>query len=75
MIAVYLCPSDSAQTPSPDAGASYRFNEGSNILYMYGATDPSNAHANMPPPNGPFFPNQVTALARFTDGTSTSCCW
>lgn len=72
VVASFLCPSDGQQAPRTDAGTNYRFNEGSNILYMYGDTDPGRVQANMPPPNGPFFPNQVTTIARFTDGTSNT---
>ena len=50
----------------------YSLSEGSDIVYLYGATDPTGSQAGQPPPNGPFFPNTVYKLAQFTDGTSNS---
>ncbi len=72
-VATFLCPSESQTVLSGAGGATnYSLSEGSDIVYEYGATDPNGAQANEPPPNGPFFPNQVYRIAQFTDGTSNS---
>jgi prepilin-type N-terminal cleavage/methylation domain-containing protein/prepilin-type processing-associated H-X9-DG protein len=71
-ITSFLCPTDAQLPPAGSAGANYRFNEGSNMLYNYQETDFTGVQANMPAPNGPFFPNRVTKLAQFTDGTSNT---
>jgi prepilin-type processing-associated H-X9-DG protein len=50
---------------------SYRFNEGSGILFTYGPSDlPAKANASMPAPNGPFFSVSRTRIAEIRDGTS-----
>ena len=72
-ITAYLCPSDSQAVPASMGGATnYSLSEGSDIVYLYGATDPTGSQTSQPQPNGPFFPNMVYKLAQFTDGTSNS---
>jgi prepilin-type N-terminal cleavage/methylation domain-containing protein/prepilin-type processing-associated H-X9-DG protein len=72
-ISTFLCPSESQAVPAGMGGANnYSLSEGSDIVYLYGATDPTGSQTGQPPPNGPFFPNMVYKLAQFTDGTSNS---
>ena len=72
-IAAYLCPSESQTIPAGNGGGTnYSLSEGSNIVYIYGATDTTGIQANQHRPNGPFFPNTVCRIAQFTDGTSNS---
>jgi prepilin-type N-terminal cleavage/methylation domain-containing protein/prepilin-type processing-associated H-X9-DG protein len=68
----FLCPSESQQVPTQWAGTNYRFNEGSNVLYSYGETDPGNLNTMMPAPNGPFFPERSIRLSEVSDGLSTT---
>jgi prepilin-type processing-associated H-X9-DG protein len=72
VISSYLCPSDPSMTPIGWAGNNYRFNEGSNVLYAYGETDPGNLNTMMPPPNGPFFPERSFRMAEVSDGMSNT---
>jgi prepilin-type N-terminal cleavage/methylation domain-containing protein/prepilin-type processing-associated H-X9-DG protein len=67
-----LCPSDGQAAPVGQAGANYCFSEGSSILYAYQESDLLNLETNMPPPNGPFFPNRVYRISQITDGTSNT---
>jgi len=73
-VAVFACPSDpQVQVPPGEAPISYRFNEGSGILFTYGPSDVgSGANANMPAPNGVFFSVSRTTLAEITDGTTNT---
>jgi prepilin-type N-terminal cleavage/methylation domain-containing protein/prepilin-type processing-associated H-X9-DG protein len=72
-IAGYLCPSESMTIPPGNgSGTNYSLSEGSDIVYNYGATDTTGIQVNQPRPNGPFFPNTVSRIAQFTDGTSNS---
>ena len=72
VVAGFLCPSDPQQVPAGEAGADYRFSEGSSIAYEWGATDPSGYNASLPAPDGPFFDNTAVTLAQITDGTSNT---
>jgi prepilin-type N-terminal cleavage/methylation domain-containing protein/prepilin-type processing-associated H-X9-DG protein len=72
-ILAFRCPSESQSVPAGVGGATnYALSEGSDIVYNYGVTDPTGSQSAEPPPNGPFFPNQVYKIAQFTDGTSNS---
>ena len=72
-INAFICPSESQTIPSgTGAGTNYSLSEGSNIVYSYGPTDFNKQQTNEPTPNGPFFPNTVSRIAQFTDGTSNS---
>jgi prepilin-type N-terminal cleavage/methylation domain-containing protein/prepilin-type processing-associated H-X9-DG protein len=72
VVSSFLCPSESQAVPTQWGGNNYRFNEGSNVLYSYGETDPGNLNAMMPAPNGPFFPERSIRLSEVTDGTSNT---
>lgn len=72
-IAVFSCPSDpQASVPPGEAPISYRFSEGSGILFTHGASDTGGANAGMPAPNGVFFSVSNTTIAAITDGTSNT---
>ncbi|WP_206107601.1 DUF1559 domain-containing protein [Paludisphaera rhizosphaerae] len=73
-VASFSCPTDPQQTvPAGEAPISYRFNEGSGILFTYGASDASSgANASMPAPDGVFFSVSRTSIASITDGTSNT---
>jgi prepilin-type N-terminal cleavage/methylation domain-containing protein/prepilin-type processing-associated H-X9-DG protein len=69
----FLCPSDGwSSYPPGQAGTNYRANEGRNMLYLYGAADPTGSNASQPPPDGPFFANVSYRIADITDGTSNT---
>ncbi len=72
-VAVFSCPSDpQATVPPGEAPISYRFSEGSGILFTHGASDTGGANAAMPPPDGVFFSVSRTTIAAVTDGTSNT---
>ena len=72
-IAVFSCPSDpQATVPAGEAPVSYRFGEGSGILFTHGASDTGGANAGMPAPDGVFFSVSNTTIAAITDGTSNT---
>jgi prepilin-type N-terminal cleavage/methylation domain-containing protein/prepilin-type processing-associated H-X9-DG protein len=73
-INTFLCPSDPhvAQFPTGLAGNNYRANEGSNLPFGYGISDPSGVNATMPAPNGVFFADMVITIAMVIDGTSNT---
>jgi prepilin-type N-terminal cleavage/methylation domain-containing protein/prepilin-type processing-associated H-X9-DG protein len=73
-VATFVCPTDpQPDVPSGEAGISYRFNEGSGILFTHGASDAaSGANASMPPPDGVFFSVSRTRFADIRDGTSNT---
>jgi prepilin-type processing-associated H-X9-DG protein len=70
----FLCPSDPHTYPFPTglAGNNYRANEGSNLPFGYGISDPSGVNTSLPPPNGVFFADMVITIAMITDGTSNT---
>jgi prepilin-type N-terminal cleavage/methylation domain-containing protein/prepilin-type processing-associated H-X9-DG protein len=77
----FLCPSDAAiQIPSGQVlagygwgGTNYRANEGTSVAMWYGSDDPTNVNNGIvPPPNGPFYSDQLITLAMITDGTSNT---
>ncbi len=72
VVAVFLCPSDSQATPAGLVGTNYRFSEGGSWFYDYGQNDFGNDNTTMPEPNGVFFADRATNLARITDGTSNT---
>jgi prepilin-type N-terminal cleavage/methylation domain-containing protein/prepilin-type processing-associated H-X9-DG protein len=73
VLSALICPSESQAVLAGAGGSSnYALSEGSNILYDYGTSDLTGVQAGQPAPNGPFFPNLVTTIAQFTDGTSNS---
>lgn len=72
MIGSYLCPTDPQALPLGWGGTSYRFNEGANILYAHGPTDPDGFNNAMIPPNGPFFPERSIRMAEVSDGMSAT---
>jgi len=73
VVSGFLCPSDAASTvPAGYAGNNYRANEGSNLLFGHGATDPDNVNAAMRSPDGLFFANESKGVADATDGTSNT---
>ncbi|MFO0950125.1 MAG: DUF1559 domain-containing protein [Isosphaeraceae bacterium] len=71
-VASFLCPSDAQRPPANWGGNNYRFSEGANNLYSYGVTDTGAVNTTMPPPNGPFFPEESRRLSQVTDGTSNT---
>jgi prepilin-type N-terminal cleavage/methylation domain-containing protein/prepilin-type processing-associated H-X9-DG protein len=69
----FLCPSDPMTAiPATLAPTSYRANEGTSIVFGYGASDSSGVNASMPPPNGPFFVNGPYKITDITDGSSNT---
>jgi prepilin-type N-terminal cleavage/methylation domain-containing protein/prepilin-type processing-associated H-X9-DG protein len=70
----FLCPSDPQQgsLPSGQAGANYHPNSGNGIVYVSGASDPTNFNTSLPPFNGVFYPVSKTRVADITDGTSNT---
>jgi prepilin-type N-terminal cleavage/methylation domain-containing protein/prepilin-type processing-associated H-X9-DG protein len=71
-VATFLCPSNTQLPPAGWGAVNYRFNEGSCIIFNYQESDFAGVNNSMPAPNGPFFTNRVTSLARITDGTSNT---
>ena len=73
-VAAFICPTDpQSQVPAGEAPISYRFAEGSGILFTHGESDAgSGANAGMPPPDGVFFSVSRTTIAAITDGTSNT---
>jgi prepilin-type N-terminal cleavage/methylation domain-containing protein/prepilin-type processing-associated H-X9-DG protein len=72
-IPIFLCPSDvNAPIPAGWAGTNYRANEGTSLVFGYGASDDQGVNGNMPAPNGPFFVDSRYKMADITDGTSTT---
>ena len=70
----FLCPSDAQNSlPTGDAGINYRVNYGTSIVNAYGALDTSNVNNGiLPPPNGPFFLDNLIQIAGVIDGTSNT---
>jgi prepilin-type N-terminal cleavage/methylation domain-containing protein/prepilin-type processing-associated H-X9-DG protein len=73
VISTFQCPSDSqAAVPAGWAATNYRANEGTSLVFGYGASDPGNVNTSMPPPNGVFFADSKTRFGDITDGTSNT---
>lgn len=81
VVQTYLCPSDSASNVPvgliapgrPNAGISYRANEGTSVAMWFGADDTANVNnGKVTPPNGLFYSSQLIRLAMITDGTSNT---
>jgi prepilin-type N-terminal cleavage/methylation domain-containing protein/prepilin-type processing-associated H-X9-DG protein len=72
-VAGFLCPSDPREyIPIGWAPNNYCSNEGTSLVYRYGANDPSGFNINMPPPNGAFFADVSYRFAQFRDGLSNT---
>jgi prepilin-type N-terminal cleavage/methylation domain-containing protein/prepilin-type processing-associated H-X9-DG protein len=73
-VASFLCPTDPHLYPFPTglAGNNYRANEGSNLPFGWGISDPSGVNTSMPAPNGVFFADMAITIAAITDGTSNT---
>lgn len=74
VIATLLCPSDSGRNAVPAgwAGTSYRYNQGSGVLWGLPPTNTSNSNYGMPEPNGVFYLNTSKTFSDITDGTSNT---
>jgi prepilin-type N-terminal cleavage/methylation domain-containing protein/prepilin-type processing-associated H-X9-DG protein len=72
-VKTFLCPSDSLVNVPPTLGATnYRANEGTSLVFGFGASDDQGVNGAMPPPNGPFFEDVKIRIADLTDGTSNT---
>ena len=68
VVAAFLCPSDGQLPPADQGGTNYRFNEGANMLYSWGETDPGLFNTTLPAPNGPFFAERSIRPSEVSDG-------
>jgi prepilin-type N-terminal cleavage/methylation domain-containing protein/prepilin-type processing-associated H-X9-DG protein len=72
-VSSFLCPSDASNSvPVGYGGNNYRACEGSNFLFGYGNSDPTNVNNGMAGPNGFFFANESKGISDATDGTSNT---
>ena len=65
-VKTYQCPADpTAGPPAAWGGNNYRINCGTVPVNSYGADDTSGVNVNMPPPDGPFFPDTPSPTKGF----------
>lgn len=72
-IPTFVCPSDNTLfVPDIWGATSYRFNQGSQLLFGQPPTDPADVNFGMPAPDGPVGPFEYLRMASITDGTANT---